>query len=756
MPCYALRVLKLFIAPPTNDRGPRHMERVFAGIHQSRLHEPLTLHFANVENRGGLLLEFDDTDEALVCSPIMAHYPNCQLTTIAAFDSLTDAKSVHVHLQLQPELFPILRFAQFEDALTRTYADPITGLLRAVVGATGINPRISMIVSPGRERIVHRAEKAVIMLDREFFRHRHRLADWYARHAVRGSARFLAKALSWLASATPHPPRTMLDTSTGRQHDREDDLQSAAAKVGGHVFEVRIRLTVEYAHGFDHAAGERLRQMIGAFGAFTEPRLAVFTRSRRPRRGLMAHDELATLFHAPTASVATDGLQTAEFRELEPPPRFHQEGEAGCLALGRIRHRDDQRTFALDSTAQLRHIYCIGATGTGKSTLLLNLIQQTVQAGRGLTVIDVHGDLADAALALVPAGRTNDVIAFDAAGDSVVPFNPLACPDPAAVDHVVSGVVSAFRKLFDSWGPRLEALLRFSIFVAVERQGTLIDVLRLLTDKAFRDRVVAGVQDDIVRSFWLNEFTSWNSQYRTEAVSSVTNKLAPALASRKLRAVLASPGPRSLDIRGVLDTGRILIANVSRGRLGQDHSTLLGSLLLTSIEQAALSRADRPEVNRRPHTLFLDEFQSLITPSTAILLSESRKYALGLVLSHQFTSQLDPATMHAVIGNCGTLVTLRIGLEDAQALSPAFCQFEGQVSPADFCNLPNHTAYVRALIDGHPSRPFSLNTMPPPQGDPERAATVRRTSTRQYGQTASQTANATHKSGAAEAILAPW
>jgi type IV secretory pathway TraG/TraD family ATPase VirD4 len=275
-------------------------------------------------------------------------------------------------------------------------------------------------------------------------------------------------------------------------------------------------------------------------------------------------------------------------------------------------------------------------------------------------------------------------------------------------------------------------LLRFSVFVAVEQQGTLIDVLRLLTDNAYRDRAINHIQDEVVRSFWVNEFASWPGAYRTEAVSSVTNKLAPALASRKLRAVLASPSRHSLDIRSVLDSKGILIVNVSRGILGQDHSTLLGSLMLTAIEQAALSRADIEAESRQPHTLFLDEFQSLITPSTGIMLSESRKYALGLVLSHQFTSQLDPATYHAVIGNCGTLIALRVGLEDAVKLAPAFSHHEGQLTPADLCNLPNHTAYVRALIDGHPSRPFSLSTLPPPEGDPARAEIVRRTSQRRH------------------------
>lgn len=723
------------------------MERALASIHQShRLTEPLTCRYASVDHRVALVLEFADQDEELVCGPIAANYPNCSLTTITGVDAPPpEWQRWTADLRLSPEIFPILRHAQFEDSLTRTFADPINGLLRSITPSDELLCCIAIRMVPASERRCRRAAQVLRLLDREFFRHHHRLAGFYAEHATGGWGRVPAGLLGLLARRSPHPMRTTLDTSASRQHDREEDLQAAAGKLGGHLFETQFRLTVYGTARARRMALDRIRQMTGALGAFTESRLATFHIHRLHHREsgdrvgasqLCSHDELGTLFHAPTANVGAEGMQTAEFRELEPPAFFHSGSEYGALTLGRVLFRNDQRLFGLDSDAQKRHVYCVGATGTGKSTLLLNLIQQTMQAGRGLTVIDVHGDLAEAALGLVPQSRTNDVILFEAAGESVVPFNPLACSDPSRVDHVTSGVVSAFKKLFDSWGPRLESLLRFAVFVIVEQNGTLLDVLRLLTDKTYRESTVARVGDEVVRSFWLNEFASWNGQYRTEAVSSVTNKLAPALANRRLRAITSGTGTESLNLRRVLDDEEILIVNVSRGLLGQDHSTLLGSLLLTAIEQAALSRADVPEAERKDHTLFLDEFQSLITPSTAIMLSEARKYRLGLVLSHQLTHQLDEATFHAVIGNCGTMIALRVGLEDAERLAPAFSKHAGQLTPADLCNLPNHTAYVRALIDGHPSRPFSLQTLPPPVGDPARLEIVRRTSARQHAITA--------------------
>lgn len=720
------------------------MERAFAAIHQSqRLTEPLILHYGSVRGRVAMVFEFAECDESFITSPVIAHYPYCSLTTLAALDPVPDGWDTWIaDVRLQPELFPILRHAQFEDAMTQGYADPITGILRVATPDEAIQATVSLQVQPAKERTARAAEKTVRTLDREFFRHHEWWAEYYAFHSIRGIRKVAAWVVGIWARTTPHPSRSAIDTSAGRQHEREDDLQAAAVKIGGHLFEASIRLSVHVPAGNEIQARARIRQLAAALGAFTEPRLATFHKGeiRRERKVgefgkkfLLSHDELATLFHAPTANVGTEGMQSSEFRELEPPYRFHGSGEKGTVTLGRIRYRDDRRHFALDQTALERHVYCVGATGTGKSTLLLNLIAQQMQAGKGVTLIDVHGDLAEAALALVPPSRTNDVILFEAAGDWVVPFNPLSCPDPSRVDHVTSGVVSAFQKLFDSWGPRLESLLRFSVFVAVEQNGTLVDVLKLLTDRNYRDSAVVKVSDEVVRSFWLNEFATWNGQYRTEAVSSVTNKLAPALASRRLRAITSGTGKDSLDVRSVLDRGQILIVNVSRGLLGQDHATLLGSLLLTAIEQAALSRADIAAENRRDHTLFLDEFQSLITPSTAIMLSEARKYALNLVLSHQLTHQLDPDTYHSVIGNCGTMIALRVGLEDAEKLAPAFSKHAGQLTQLDLCNLPNHTAYVRALIDGHPSRPFSLDTLPPPVGDCLRAEIVRRTSARQFG-----------------------
>lgn len=737
----------LWAAPADNDRGPLYMEKALSAIHQGLAPgQTVTFSFDNIDGRIGLFVACDDAIAARVASPLIANYPRCPLTMVTATDLTTvNSRQWSMTGELVSELFPLIRHPQFEDQLNREFADPIGSLLRAVRPDQGLSARVTLVVTPASDHRQSRARNIVQTLDREFFRRHPRLADYYARTVSRRGGIWLAGWVGYFARHSPLPDHSHLETSASRLHDREDDIQAAGAKVGGYLFDVRLTLTVQ---AFDQSHGpvhDRLQQLAGALGVFTSKRLATFHwyRTRRtPRPFLLAHDELATLFHPPTATVLTEGLHRSEFTEMEPPADLPSVDERGVVVLGRARFRDDHRSVAISREARRRHVYIVGATGTGKSTLLLNMMAQAMVNGEGLTMVDVHSDLADGLLQLVPKNRTNDVIVFDPAGDCLVPFNPLSCPDPGQMDQVASGVVSAFKKLYDSWGPRLENLLRFAVFAVIEQQGTLLDVLHLLTDAAFRDRLVPKISDEIVRSFWAHEFSSWNSSYRTEAVSSVTNKILPFLTNRHLRSIVTARG-RGLDLRQVMDRGQIMVINLNRGRLGQDNATLLGTMLLTAIEQAALSRADLSHDQRVDHSLFLDEFQTLVTPSTAIMLSESRKYGLNLVLSHQLTGQLDESTKQAVIGNCGSFAAFRVGTDDAEFLATAFSKFPGQLSPASLMGLPNYVCYLRLLMNGGlPSSPFSLETFPPPEFSEDRTEIVRNSSRRRF-QSIQSTKNST-------------
>ena len=242
-----------------------------------------------------------------------------------------------------------------------------------------------------------------------------------------------------------------------------------------------------------------------------------------------------------------------------------------------------------------RHLHVVGRTGVGKTTLLLSQLHQDIIRGEGIGLIDPHGDLADSLLKLIPRHRTNDVIVFDASDRThAVGFNPLACPHPERIDQVTSGAVAALKKLYDSWGPRLENTLRNAVYATVERQGTLITLMRLLTDESYRERMVPMIRDGVVRAFWQQEFAQWTRPYRIEAVAAITNKIQPFLTNASIRAIV-SQSERSLDLRQIMDGGKILIANLSKGKIGEDNSALLGAFLVTAIQQAAMTRADIPE-----------------------------------------------------------------------------------------------------------------------------------------------------------------
>jgi hypothetical protein len=553
----------------------------------------------------------------------------------------------------------------------------------------------------------------------------------------------LAHLLALRSLPTDFRSRTQVDTSSGRHHEREDDVQAAREKAGQHLFDVRIRLVVSADRLELRQAEHRSQAMIGAIGSFTASRLATFRsdrlhrgRSRPFRRGgfLLSHEELATLYHPPTAGVAVEKMHTSAFSEKEAPPVFDSGEGEGAASLGRVRFRDDNRSVTLGLDARRRHLYLVGRTGVGKSTLLLNVIVSDIAAGRGVGLLDPHGDLAEQVIGMVPPQRTNDVIVFDPSDPSyAVGFNPLQCRDPAKRDLVADDIVSAFNKIYDlSQTPRLKDTLRNALYVLIEQGESLVSLLLLLSDASYRDRVVARAEDDVARLFWTREFANWNERYRAEAMSAIQNKVRPFLMNRSIRAIVGQTG-RTLDLRKLMDEGEVLIANLSKGRIGEDNANLLGALLVSSLQQASMSRADIPEEQRRDFFLTVDEFQNYRTGSFASILSEARKYRLCLTIAHQYLRQLDEETANAVFGNVGSLVSFQVSGDDAEILARHLSQFPGQIRPSDLANLPKYTAYGRLLIEGMPSRPFSIQTLPPPQPEAAgRAALVRDVSRRRH------------------------
>lgn len=367
----------------------------------------------------------------------------------------------------------------------------------------------------------------------------------------------------------------------------------------------------------------------------------------------------------------------------------------------------------LDPEERKRHLYIVGQTGTGKSTLLLNLIAQDLAAGEGLALLDPHGDLAEAVLMHVPKDRTNRFVYLNPAdADRPIGFNPLSAVPEDLKPIVADGVVSAFRHVWpESWGPRLDYILTNAIRALLDVPGaTLLMLPRLLIDEGFRVRLIEGhVRDPMVRSFWLNEYAGYGDHFRAEAISPIQNKIGKALIEPRLRNMLAQPSS-TITFRRLMDEGAIVVCNLSKGRLGEGVAHLLGALLTTSIAQAALSRADVPISDRRVFHLYADEFQSFATESFALILSEARKYGLTLTIAHQYLEQLPERLRAAVFGNVGSLVACRIGAAD----TPILTEQIGLGGDDALLDLPNFAAWARLLKRGVPTSPWRLSLSPAP------------------------------------------
>jgi hypothetical protein len=366
--------------------------------------------------------------------------------------------------------------------------------------------------------------------------------------------------------------------------------------------------------------------------------------------------------------------------------------------------------FGLSQVDRRQHLYVIGRTGVGKTTLLRNIMLQDIYAGRGIAFIDPHGDESRTLLDFIPPWRIDDVVYFNPADDEFpIGLNLLQSKERPHL--VASGIVGAMKSIWrHSWGPRLEYTLYATVAALLECGNvSLLGVQRMLTDKTYRLWVVNQVNDPMVRSFWESEFESYDSSFVTEAISPVLNKIGQLFMTPLVRNILGQVKSK-IDARFMMDNGRIFIANLSKGRMGEDKANLLGALLVTQFQLAAMSRADTPEDDRRDFSLFADEFHSFTSDSFASILSEARKYRLSLTLSHQYVDQVPPEIRHAVFGNVGSLISFRVGQRDAEVLEK---EFSGGYTAAHFTSLGNFEVCAKLLVAGEASEPFVGKTYPP-------------------------------------------
>ncbi len=397
---------------------------------------------------------------------------------------------------------------------------------------------------------------------------------------------------------------------------------------------------------------------------------------------------------------------------MEPPEiPFNKE----ITYLGITTYRDKNTLFGIKRKDRRQHVYLLGKSGTGKSILMFNMIIQNIQNGEGVCMVDPHGENVEAILSAIPPHRMKDVIYFNPAdADHHIGFNVLELIDPQYKHLVASGLMGIFTKIWaNAWSARMEYILNNCILALLDTPGTtLLGIPRLLVDKDYRQKIISNLKDPVIKAFWVHEYEAWQDKFRNEAIAPIQNKVGQFLSTSIIRNVVGQ-SKSTINIFDMMNEGKIFLVNVSKGRIGEDNSGLLGGMIITKIQLAAMERVRIPEETRRDFYLYVDEFQNFVTDAFAGILSEARKYRLNLTVAHQYTAQLisdkSSAVRDAVFGNVGTMIVFRVGSDDAEFLEK---EFEPEFTPQDIVNLPNYKVYLKLMIDGVTSRPFSAQTLP--------------------------------------------
>ena len=383
--------------------------------------------------------------------------------------------------------------------------------------------------------------------------------------------------------------------------------------------------------------------------------------------------------------------------------------------LGITTYRDKNQLFGIKRKDRRQHVYILGKSGTGKSVLMFNMIIQNIINGEGVCVVDPHGELVEGVLSAIPPHRMKDVIYFNPADtDFHIGFNVLELVDPQYKHLVASGLMGIFTKIWaNAWSARMEYILNNCILALLDTPGTtLLGIPRMLVDKDYRQKIISNLKDPVIKAFWVHEYEAWQDKFRNEAIAPIQNKVGQFLSTSIIRNVVGQ-SKSTINIFDIMNESKIFLVNVSKGRIGEDNSGLLGGMIITKVQLAAMERVRIPEEIRKDFYLYVDEFQNFVTDAFAGILSEARKYRLNLTVAHQYTAQLisdkSSAVRDAVFGNVGTMIIFRVGADDADFLEK---EFHPEFTPQDIVNLPNYKIYLKLMIEGVTSRPFSAKTLP--------------------------------------------
>ena len=721
--------LLMLEVPRTNDKKELAAEQMLAALHgilrtkrelrlSGTLQEHISLEIAAIGQRIRFYIWTPKHLQAFVEGQIYAQYPTVQIYEQEEDYSERHLNQTVIHtteLDLTDnETLPIKTFPSFE-------VDPLAAITATLAKLDGEDEEmwIQVIARPIHDDWHRRGAREISHIKR---------GGGLLGGAGGSALGYAGEALAALI----RPPNgggggeggTKAPEVSERDKGRISGIEEKGKKLG-----YQVKMRVLYAGHDQHTARLRMQALVGAFKQFNSTNLNGFE-ARKPSynrdkqleyqtRFFIDHgfilniEELASIFHLPHTSVETPNIVWATTKTAEPPsnvPIMQPGMEREISLFGVTNFRGDNTVFGALRSDRGRHIYILGQTGTGKSGALELLTLSDIYWDQGFAVIDPHGDYAQHVLSFIPERRLDDVVYFNPADtEHPIGFNPLEISDPTLKGHISSELVGVLKRLFaESWGPRLEYILRYTLLALLDYpNSTMLDITRMLTDKKFRSTVISYIDDPVVKNFWVTEFASWNDKFANEAVAPVLNKVGAFTANPMIRNIIGQT-KSTFSLRKIMDEGKILIVNLSRGLMGEDNAGILGAMMVTKIQLAAMGRADMPETERRPFYLYVDEFQNFATDSFAVILSEARKYGLNLTVANQYISQMGEPVRDAVFGNVGTIICFRISPDDAPFLTK---YFEPQFEPGDLIQQHSRFFVATMMINGEKAPAFSAKTL---------------------------------------------
>lgn len=736
-------VLLMLEIPRTNDKKELAAEQLFASLHgilrdkqelknSGGVQEHLSFEIVSTAGQIRFYVWVPKVLQSFVEGQIYSQYPTVQIYKMNEDYADTRSKypvSYSAELGLiENEALPIKTFDSFE-------VDPLAGI-------TGTLAKLN----PDRSE-----EMWIQILTRPIPDDWHKnTTDRWIRRVKSGRKFILGGLIDWtylseifLALFRPPQGGTGSEAKVELSERAKTQIAKAEEKATKLGYEVKIRLA--YLGQSDVDAKLNMQALVGTFkqynstnlngfkqvgGTFNKADLDAYKMRQFSDRGFILNiSELASVYHLPHTSVETPNIVWASSKTAEPPAKLpvltgDTSIDENISAFGLTNFRGINHQFGLLRRDRSRHVYIIGQTGAGKSGMLELLALSDVFYNQGYCIIDPHGDFAIDNLKFIPESRIKDVVYFNPA-DTAYPiaFNPLEITDPSRKPNICSEVIGVLKRMFgDSWGPRLEHILRYTLLALLDRpETTLLDISRMLTDKDFRKETLDYCHDVTVLQFWKHEFGQWNEKQVNESIAPVLNKVGAFTANPIIRNIIGQP-KSSFDIRKIMDEGKILVVNLSKGLIGEDNAGILGAFLVTKVQLAAMSRSDIPDVkDRRPFYLYVDEFQNFATDSFAVILSEARKYGLNLTVANQYVAQMTEPVRDAVFGNVGTTISFRVSADDAPMLVK---QFEPTFEASDLLQLNNRHFIISMIIGGEKVPAFSATTLSIPDTPKDNFAAI--------------------------------